>query len=265
MSGSAGIAWVFSENPPYDSDAVAFFDATGITDSDIKDAVNTLVTDLKDNSLWTLGKAIYPIVGGNATAHKYNLKDPQDTDGAFRLNFVNTWTHDANGMSGNGTTAYANTFYVTSTQHTDALMSIGLYSRTNSSGTICDMGAYNATGTKQTAIWTRFGDVFYGIPTEDGILTNVSNTDSRGWFFASRTGASATFLQKNSTQTTKTANTGNPSVSVYIGARNDDGSSIYHSSRQIAFAWLGSTLSTSQASTLYTIINTFQTSLGRNV
>ena len=30
-------------------------------------------------------KAIYPFVGGTATTHKFNLKDPADINAAFRL------------------------------------------------------------------------------------------------------------------------------------------------------------------------------------
>jgi hypothetical protein len=249
----------------YDADATAFFSAAGITDNTQKSAINTLVTGLKSNSLWSIAQAIYPMVGGTATTHKYNLKDPRDLDAAFRLNFVGGWTHASTGVTPNGSTGYANTFYIPNTQQAGGLISIGLYSRTNSSGTIVDMGAYNATGTKQTAIWSNFGSNFYGLPSEDGIVTAVSNTDSRGWFFASRTGASATFIQKNATQNTRTANTGNPTVNIYIGARNDDGSANFLSTREIAFVWLGGTLTTGQASTLYTLIQAYQTTLSRQL
>ena len=56
-----------------------------INNAQIANAVNNLVLDLKKYGLWTKMKAIYPIVGGNAWSHKFNLKDPRDVDSAYRL------------------------------------------------------------------------------------------------------------------------------------------------------------------------------------
>ena len=111
-----------------DPDAQAFITAAGITDPTQQSAINTLVVGLKDDGLWTSMQAIYPFVGGTASSHKYNLKDPRDLDAAFRLQFFGGMTHDANGITGNGTNAYAKTFQVNA-------LSIGVYSRsTNASG-----------------------------------------------------------------------------------------------------------------------------------
>jgi hypothetical protein len=67
-----------------DPDAQAFLTATGITDPTITSAINTLVISLKNDGVWSRMVAIYPFVGGTADTHKYNLKNPQDTDAAFR-------------------------------------------------------------------------------------------------------------------------------------------------------------------------------------
>lgn len=72
----------------YDSDAEAFFTAASITDDTQKTAVNQLVLDLKAAGVWTKSKVIYPFVGGTTGTHKYNLKNPLDTDGAFRITFT---------------------------------------------------------------------------------------------------------------------------------------------------------------------------------
>lgn len=93
----------------YDADAQAFITATGISGTNAS-AINTLVLDLKAANIWTKMKAIYPIIGGTATAHKFNLKNPLDTDAAFRLSFVGGWTHSSNGALPNGTNAFADTF-----------------------------------------------------------------------------------------------------------------------------------------------------------
>jgi hypothetical protein len=93
-----------------DADATAFITAAGITNLTQASAINTLVNDLKTYGLWTKMKALYPFVGGTATSHKFNLKDPRDLDAAFRLVFTGGWTHTSTGAKPNGTTGYANTY-----------------------------------------------------------------------------------------------------------------------------------------------------------
>lgn len=94
----------------YDSDAQSFFTAAGITDATQKNAVNTMVVALKAASLWTLCRAVYPYVGGTATTHKYNLKDPRDLDAAYRIAWSGGVTHDSNGVTFNGSTGFGETF-----------------------------------------------------------------------------------------------------------------------------------------------------------
>ena len=95
----------------YDPDAQAFFTASGLTGATNLSAINQLVIDLKGFGIWTKMKAIYPFIGGTASLHKWNLKNPLDTDAAFRLVFNGGWTHSSTGALPNGTNAYANTFY----------------------------------------------------------------------------------------------------------------------------------------------------------
>ena len=97
-----------------DPDANAFLTAAGITDPTISSAICTLVKSMKADGTWAKMSAIYPMVGGTATTHKFNLKNPADTNAAFRLSFVGGWTHSANGALPNGTNAYADTFFTPS-------------------------------------------------------------------------------------------------------------------------------------------------------
>jgi hypothetical protein len=98
----------------FDYDALLFLSAASISNSTQRLAINYLTFSLKLNGLWDKLNAIYPFVGGTATTHKFNLKNPLDTNAAFRLSFVGGWTHSASGVLPNGTNAYANTFCVNS-------------------------------------------------------------------------------------------------------------------------------------------------------
>lgn len=82
----------------FDSDAAAFFTAASITDATQKGAVNALVLALKAASLWSKMVALYPYVGGAATPHSFNLKNPAQ----YQMTWGGVVTHDANGVTGDG-------------------------------------------------------------------------------------------------------------------------------------------------------------------
>ena len=107
--GIAGIGTGSSSQSPSDINALSFISAATITDSVQKTAINELVLDLKAAGLWTKMKAIYPMVGGTASSHKWNLKDPRDLDAAYRLVFYGGWTHSSTGAKPNGVDGYADT------------------------------------------------------------------------------------------------------------------------------------------------------------
>jgi hypothetical protein len=117
--------------PAFDSDAQAFITATAITDTTQQNAIDALVIGLKTDLLWTKMLAVYPFVGGTATTCKFNLKNPLDTDAAFRLFFSGGWTFSNNGIQPNGTNTYADTFLAPSTYWTLNDGSVSAYSRTN--------------------------------------------------------------------------------------------------------------------------------------
>jgi hypothetical protein len=104
----------------FDADAQAFITAAGITDTTQQNAINTLVVGLKTDGLWTSMQAIYPFVGGTATTHKWNLRNTATN----QLTFFGGFTHDSNGVMGNGTNSYATTNIYNSA-------TLGIYSRSS--------------------------------------------------------------------------------------------------------------------------------------
>lgn len=91
--------------PDVDADVQAFLDATGINDATITTALNTFVTTLKTESLWDSMVAIYPFVTDKTSSvdiqaqFKYNLKDPQDTNAAYRLTTIGSVTYSTLGVT----------------------------------------------------------------------------------------------------------------------------------------------------------------------
>lgn len=247
-----------------DPDCAAFLTATGITNPTISGAVCTLVTSLKSANLWTKLKAIYPFVGGTATTHMYNLRSPLNTNAAFRLSFVGGWTHSANGALPNGTNAYADTFYNLQTQSTINNAAFGAYLRTNS---ITGLQVYGSFGIPLLRAFNNLSNGNIQIAGSGQIFYTAS--PSTGFFFSRRESNVLNQSYRNgiSLGTTNSLTNSLPNNNFYFGATNNDGTPDYYTTHQIAFGVLGggSTITNSDASTLYTIIQTFQTTLGRQV
>ena len=249
-----------------DSDVVSFLNATGINDITQINAITQLVADLKNYGLWAKMKAIYPFVGGEAAQHKFNLKDARDLDAAFRLQFFGGWTHSSNGATPNGTNAYANSFLTPSVSLATNSMHFSKYNRTNDLvGNKID-GVYDGIGPFYLQQNYSAANSILGDLTS---LISYTQTDTRGLFTATRTSTNVSKVFKNSTQqgsTNTSTITAIPSSPIYIGGRNanNTGQDLYNT-YQCAFASIGDGLDDTEVANLYTAVNTFQTTLSRNV
>jgi hypothetical protein len=98
-----------------------------------------------------------------------------------------------------------------------------------------------------------------------GGATNTSN--SLGLFCASRTSSSSVRAYQNNSGTTVNVNSDSlTSSNVYLGALNDKiNSRINYGNRQLAFSTIGDGLTDTDAANLYTIVQKYQTTLGRQV
>ena len=193
-----------------DPDAQAFITAASITDPTQQSAINQLVVDLKGYNVWTKMKALYPFVGGTASAHKFNLKDPRDLDAAFRLVFSGGWTHSVNGALPNGTNAFADTKYNLSVNSTTSNVSAGVYLRTNAVTAGTAIGAIDGTfiGLQITPKFTD-NNTYYG--SNDSIATGSGNyvTNTQKLFITNREGAGTKKLYRDGTA----INTATPTIS----------------------------------------------------
>jgi hypothetical protein len=251
----------------YDADAQAFFTAASITDNTQKTAVNQLVVDLKTYGIWTKMKALYPFVGGTSTTHKYNLKDPQDTDGAFRLVFSGGWTHSSTGALPNGTNGYADTKFIPSTNLTINSAHFSTYKRTNNVNANFELdGIWASAQNSGFDIWYNpSGKTMLGTSNSTVSYTRTTTT---GLYLATRTSSSSLKHFRNSTnQGTNTNTITNipTTYTVIVGARSDSGSIAYYNNLETAFASIGDGLNDTEAANFYTAVQAFQTTLSRNV
>jgi len=254
-----------------DADAQAFITSASITDATQKSAINTLVTDLKSYGIWSKMKAIYPIVGGTASSHRFNLKDPRDLNVAFRLVFNGGGTHGVNGYKPNGTTTYVDTFFNPSLNLSSATSSnhISTYIRENIDEVKVDMGYFAGSAGYGLDIESRILNTSYYNNYRASNYISFANTDSRGLHINTRTTSTLQKIFINSTLKATDTNsiTGGVNGSISIASRYNTFTSSYdlRSSKEIAFATIGDGLTDAEASDFYTAVQKYQTSLGRNV
>lgn len=250
-----------------DQDVLSFVAITLITDTNIINGLDTYVKYLKDNDLWDIHDAIYPFVGGNSFAHSINLKNPIDSDAAFRLTFFGGWTHNANGVTPNGINAYANTFYTETINSQINNKHISIYSRTNIAGLYTDFAAYNGS-TVATDITPRFSTSGERCLMRNGNVSgsNYLNSNSMGFFLNNRVDANnVRALQNNIITNLPSVVNALVNVPYYIGAINFNGTPNSFSSRNLSFASIGRGFTDTQLQLIYTGVQNLQTTLNRQV
>ena len=246
-----------------DADASAYIARAAITDATQKSAVNDLVVNLKAASLWTKGRAIYPFVGGSDTAHSKNLKAD-----AYNI----TWsgagvTHNANGITGNASTAYGTTGFDFATDGHATEASIYVYCRTSAATNNCDwIGAINSGSSNRAGLGNTGNSVaLLGISSNGlGSSTIAVSSNFSRHVAGNRSGASAQELYADATQATNTeAFTSRCNNDIFLLARNANGAADKFTNSNLAFAWIGDSLTSGEWSTFRGIIDTFQAALSR--
>jgi hypothetical protein len=273
LAGQLGVLGSASVRPPQgDADALAFLSAAGITDPTQVAAVDALVVSLKADGLWSKMKAVYPFVGGTAAKHKWNLKDPRDLDAAYRLTFSGSWTHSATGAKPDGSTAYANSHLNAAAILDPASGSMGFYSRTNQAGpgNTYDMGCDTGDATPLIVIARYNNDTAYlnyGDAT-NAFAPNTPMFDGRGLFAVNRLSSVESLTRgfKNGASI-MSANVAVslPSREIYVGCNNKNGSAAYFSTKEQALTYIAEGMTAAEHAALYTAVQSFQTTLGRQV
>ena len=250
----------------YDFNAYSFINTAVITNSTEQTAINDLVIGLKSDSLWIPMIAIYPFVGGTSTSCKYNLKNTA----TFTLTFVGSWlpaSFTSFGIQPNGTDTYANTSFNPTAGWILGNSSISAYSRTNNvmtSGVIYGVRG-GASSNNYPVLNVSSTNNFHNSGVANAPSPLPTSTACN--FISSRINTANVIMAINGTATSYASLEGTlPAVPIVLAARRNGVSLIdLWSTRQLAFAHIGTGLTTVQCTQLYTRIQAFQTTLGRNV
>jgi hypothetical protein len=235
--------------------AVVSAGGTGVT-SPISAATVTLFTSLVSNGLYSKIIAMYPLLGGNAAGCKFNAVNPLDTNAAYRLTYAGGMTFSSSGQTSNGVNGIGTT-YINSTV-APTLRAMGTYSLnadTVGAGDILEPAGVSylvssASGGSPRRSLFQFGG---------GSAAILDPTDGIGFYVGLFTGTTlGPQLYKNGTLVATRAGVG----STAYGTSNLQFPSTTNNTT--AFGIFTTELTTSQVSTLSTIVDTYLTSIGRN-
>jgi len=259
---------IASQIASFDADAVAFFGrvttAGGTLSATEKAAVNTLVVDMKAAGIWTLQKAIYPMVGASAAACAQNLKSS-----SFTGTFSSGWTFASGGVTGNGVSTFMDTTLIPSVSiASENSTHLSYYVNQNVKITGIQIGVRGANNT-DLFLSARFdGSNTRNSVNIQGTATAPETNNVQGFLAVSRITSSEFKYYKNNSvfQTSTFISSPLPnSQPVWLGALNLTGTILLPDNARCAFASIGDGLSDAQESTFYTAVQAFQTTLSRNV
>lgn len=257
--------------PAYDPDATSFFSRASITDTTQKNAVNRLAVDLKAGGIWTKLYAFYPFVGGNATAHGQNL-----VSSLYSITWNGTVTHNANGITGNGTTGYGVCTGLSGSTVVPHLGGLTVYLRTNNAQSSGATMTYCGIKKLDSSIiymldYTDIGGfegnrgcmgLAAGFQSEGGVVQRA------GCLSINRTTTANMKAYDDSTQYlsyTGADSSTPPAIDYYVLASNTEGVAQNLSAENLAMFSAHQGLTAAEVSTLTTAVATYQTALGRNV
>lgn len=237
------------------------------------DALNNLVWGLVGEGLWDLCDVIYPFLGGTTgAAHKWNLKNVADTDAAFRINWVLggagviTYSELGVQMTTVTNTTFGNTFY-TPTINAASTSNVHLSAYLNIAPTVNGTAIMGAlTGTAQTYQMGRIStgaNPIFGAPNLPNSLVMVGTTNAAGFYCPVRNSInSSTFYRNGISIATSSNTTAAPSVTVHLLNRNGSAAA---SNGRLAFVSMGAGMTAQQSRDFYTLVQAYQTALGRQV
>ena len=247
----------------YDPDAQAFFDrvatAGGTLTTTEKNATNQLVLDMKSAGIWTAMKAVYPMVGASAAACAQNLKSS-----SFTGTFTSGWTFSANGVQGNGTSAYMDTNLISNSVLSISSAAMGF--STNIANTIASGVEFGSQySTEGMSIWSNAFSSSMSRIGRGADATTIPYTTA-GRIHGSRQTSSLQTLYRNSSAVA----TGSGAITVLdsvntltLGGLNlASGVSLWSDAR-FDFAYVSDGLSSTNISNLDSAIVTFNSTLSR--
>jgi hypothetical protein len=276
---SANATWDLRTLTPFDF-ADMFLNQLTAPSSTIQTAIIDLVDDLNAAGLWNEFYTIHPLVNGNANDHALNLKYPFRKSSANLARFQGSPTHNANGLTTNGSNnAMIIPLIPDQFANGGDRFAVSVYSRTDgaSGGTLnTDIGGVSNNLVEITRIMIRTSANYQDAVMGGGGSVYVHNnayTGSALGLFSTYLGGATDGLARNGVNLTGGINSKSPSQqptqfsAICVGGQWSGGTNApqWNTARNYAYAASMKAWSLAQEVDHYNAVQTFQTTLGRQV
>jgi hypothetical protein len=245
-----------------DPDAQDFFTrAPGLSPTE-KTAITTLITDLKQNNLWSRMYALYPFVGNASTPCAQNL---------ISHNFTLLWspsglTFTATGLTGDGLTGYANTQFNPRTSANPSSLAIAAYIHTLATSSTAEYisSATDTDGLTRLTIGHQYDLAhFFGAACNSDLM--VGPPSAPGLVIVSRTNTTDILITRDTVIHSVAAPVGQaPNATLYLLDRNYNGTTAAkNANATLSLAFISQGLTSPDCLTLNTILQRFITTMSR--
>jgi hypothetical protein len=246
--------------------------AGGSVDATQSAATRTLFTSLVSNGLYDKIITMYPYIGGVAASCLIEAK----LQTQYNMTYNGGWTFNASGATPNGTSGWATNNMFANTGVTLNDNSMWTYVGTNPAVTAyqAEIGTNDYSATNKLLIMVGgtntagdTGTYFDNCNSTSRIIIPSATIPTALGFFGNNRTSSTVFnvWNKGVKLSTKTATNTSTLPSDKFQFPVDGATLVQYSSRRHQFDIIGKGFNDTEAVALSTIINTFQTSLGRNV
>jgi hypothetical protein len=232
------------------------------------DAINNLVWGLVGTGLWDKLNLIYPFIGSSLNAMTWNLKDVANYNIVFTGTAFTTSTANGLQKTTTATTSVGSIAYNVRTLLSNTSYHISCYIGTSQATLASPFGAFANVLGEVFRIYSQ--TTFFGAQFGGAAGTNVSltTTGTTGYIIGTRTAinaAAAYVAGRPIARDTTTASSATLPNSANINVGVNLVGATYASTQAIRMATVGSSLTDADARNLNTLVQAFQTTLGRQV
>jgi hypothetical protein len=260
INNLSNTGFVLEDEPILDPDALLYLTNSGIVDPQIIDSVNVLFIELKNSSLYDKIKAGWLHAGNTYNKQKLNIKNPIDSDAAFRLtNLVTVIDNEL------GSTSAQNTHFIMDDNLDLSSCGTTVTSGAGTGGSKIVFGAISVNNNNRFSLLMTSGIggvLAFRITTQ----RTIPNSDSIGVYTNQKISVTNGNVWKNGSKIINDSSfTGDlpDTQSMYLNAINNKGILGNQDNKRLQTCLIHEGLTDLEVVSLHNIINTFENSLNR--
>jgi len=230
-----------------------------ITGTQARALDRTLTRPLLSSGLWNRMTALYPYIGGTAAAHSINLVNP----GVYSQVYTGGVTHDANGITNNGSTGWVNTNIPNNAMPQDNVHAM-IYLRSNARPAVASSYVVGLYLNTFFIVHSAAGNMSYRVNDTSG--TASGNATLTGFIQSNRTSSTARSLTNGgvTSASSQASSATNAGLMTHF-ANGTVAPSISTAVMNMAASSFGTSMTADQITAYSAIIQSYQSALGRAV